>query len=697
MSAGEIDVGSSGSVGGLNEGGAFTVSGGTLNINSGGTLTMAGTLDRLGGAFNLASGGVISGGAFDATGGAIGWNGGTLSGVKVWGPLNMTGIGATLHLANGASVVGASGSGAGIINATGSGANLYLDDAQTVANETINIGYSTNGLNYIQLVAANASYGLAASTTLNVVGRSELNYKAAGITEVNSGAINVSGGVFQITGFGLWNYDDYLTNAGSITINSGGSFLTELSNFTNSGAITVNTGGTATIDPTTFTTTSTSAISIGASATLTLNVHNSWSNLGSISLASGATLLLEDDAITSASLGTVVNGGGAVEIGPNAVYSNTGATLNGTAGPGVLTLYGGAISGGTATSAGLAFSTKGGALNGVTVDGSLTLGAGQVLALGTGTQFLGANGTGAGVLNVTGAAAYLNLSTDTTIANETINLGSSAGSPAYIELNVASSAYSLAANATLNVVGSADLDFDKVSNSFTNNGAINETAGALNLLGYATSGFNDVFTNAGAFTLGSGTSLYTLNLTTFVNSGALTAAGNNQLTIGATNFTDSGSISTGNSTTLIVDPTNFTVGAAGSITLGTGSYAYIEPSNAWTNFASGALTGGSYAVGANSEFEAYSASTFTTLAANVTLSGAGSQFVAYNSSNNVTTGIDASLTSIAASGSFSLLGGRNWTIGALPSPTAASSRSAAEPSQQQRRAPRSPTLRARSS
>ncbi len=661
MSAGEIDVGSGGSVGGLTDGGAFNVTGGTLNINSGGTLTLSGTLDVAGGAFNLNSGGVISGGVFETSAGAINWAGGALSGVKVEGPLNLTSIAASVELENGATVVGASGSGAGTINATGSGAAIWLETAQTVADETINIGYSNASLNYIDLVVGGGAYAFASSTTIDVVGRSDFNYKAASITEVSNASISVSGGVFEITGFADWNYDDYFTNAGSITINSGGGFITEISNFTNSGSLTVSTGATATIDPTTFATSSTSAITIGASATMTVNAHNAWSNLGVITLGSGSNLILEDDSLSAASLGKIVNNGGAVDIAAGATYNNSSSTLNGASGPGVLTLDGGTISGGVATAAGLVLSTKGGVLSGVTVEGALTVGASGVLTLGSGTDFVGASGTGAGVLNVTGSSAILNLGTDVSVSDETINLGNSSGAVDF-ELNVAGSSYALASNATLDVAGSTNIDFDKVSNAYANQGAIDVTSGGLNIVGYASSGYTDNFTNSGALTLGSETSLYVLNLTNFNNSGALNATADDQVTISSTTFTDSGALTIGTDGTLVLDPTTLNVTSTGSIAVGTGAYAYVEPLNSWTNYASSTLTGGSYSVAASGYFEAFVTGTFTTLAASVTLSGSNSQFLAYNSSTGVSTSLDTSLRTISSSGSLSLLGGRGWTI-----------------------------------
>ena len=119
QSAGTLNIGAAASQSGtLKVDGGAKLSGGALNINEGGLLSLTGTLSETAGDLNLNAGGAISGGVIDATGGAVNFNGGALNGVTFDGPLNLTASGASVHLVGGAKVVGSSGSGAGTINVT---------------------------------------------------------------------------------------------------------------------------------------------------------------------------------------------------------------------------------------------------------------------------------------------------------------------------------------------------------------------------------------------------------------------------------------------------------------------------------------------------------------------------------------------------------------------------------------------------
>ena len=91
----------------------------------------------------MLDGGTVEGGTVTPAGLVISTSGGTLSGVIVDGPLNLTANDATVNLANGTTVVGSSGTGAGTINDTGYNAHLEFDNTQTVSNVTINLGNST--------------------------------------------------------------------------------------------------------------------------------------------------------------------------------------------------------------------------------------------------------------------------------------------------------------------------------------------------------------------------------------------------------------------------------------------------------------------------------------------------------------------------------------------------------------------------
>ena len=91
----------------LSVGGEIVLSGGTLRVNTGGVLKLTGALVQTGGFLKIA-GGTISGGTINSTGGAFTLRSGTLSGVTVEGALNLSTGGSSVHLANGATVVGSS-------------------------------------------------------------------------------------------------------------------------------------------------------------------------------------------------------------------------------------------------------------------------------------------------------------------------------------------------------------------------------------------------------------------------------------------------------------------------------------------------------------------------------------------------------------------------------------------------------------
>jgi hypothetical protein len=369
----------------LNDEGVLTV--GPLNLSGGaltvsGQLNLNGTLSQTGGTLTL-EGGTISGGTIDSTAGNFAFtsSGGTLSGVTFDGPLNLTGQSASVYLASGTTVVGSSGSGPGTINDTGYLASLYFDNTQTFSNATINLGATSDGSYLYEYDTAGVGdqvLTLASSVTVDVSGVALFEgsgYSGDGI--VNQGAIDVTGD--------LEIYPDAFTNSGTIDVAK------------ESGL---------TIEPTTFTTTASSLIEIGAYSALTIDPTNAWTDLGTITLASGASFYLYGTT-SAASLGTISNSGGTVYIA--GTWNNSGQTLNGSASFGALTLYGGTISGGTVTSAGVTFN-YGGTLSGVTFDGSLNLtsiGVAQSIHLANGTTVIGPSGSGPGTINVAGGSSYL--------------------------------------------------------------------------------------------------------------------------------------------------------------------------------------------------------------------------------------------------------------------------------------------------
>jgi hypothetical protein len=461
MSNGTLNI-SPNDDGGVLAVGALNLSGGALNIDSGGELKLNGTLNQTGGALSL-SGGTISGGTINSTAGTLTLNSGTLSGVTFDGPLNLTASATSVHLANGTKVIGPSGSGPGTINVTGYDAYLYFDNTQTVSNDTINLGNTSGGwsllYNYDPAGTGKQVVTFASSVTIDVQGDAEIQSSAkSGTGIVNNGVIDVAG--------------------------SGGYLEIDPRTFINKGTIDVANGGFVLIGPTTFTTTPSSAIEIGANSSVRIQAHSAWSNLGSITLASGASLIL-GGSMTTTGLGSITNSGGTVYLA--GTLNNAGNTLNGSA-FGALTLYGGFISGGTVTSAGVSFTQPGAELSGVTFEGPLNLtGAGAYVQLASGTTVVGSSGPGPGTINDTGSASYLYFDNTQTVSDDTINLGNTGGGYSHLyefdRYRAGNQVLTLASNVTVHVQGDAEIhSSDKPGDGVVNDGAIDVTGSGGDLI-----------------------------------------------------------------------------------------------------------------------------------------------------------------------------------------------------------------------
>jgi hypothetical protein len=100
---------------------SLTESSTSATVDDTGSLTLTGTFTLSAGTFILGQGGTLSGGTTQLTGGTFVCDGGTLSGVTYDGTLDLSGSGASVHLARGTVVNNAAGKGAGTINDTGDG------------------------------------------------------------------------------------------------------------------------------------------------------------------------------------------------------------------------------------------------------------------------------------------------------------------------------------------------------------------------------------------------------------------------------------------------------------------------------------------------------------------------------------------------------------------------------------------------
>ena len=171
------------------------------------------------------------------------------------------------------------------------------------------------------------------------------------------------------------------------------------------------------------------ALSVGGAFTMSAGVLN----VATASIASGQ---LKANGAFSHSGGTInVNNGGAFTLG--GTLSQSAGTLNinsgGEISGGVLSETGGTITlnadatiaNETIKTTGGTFNWNGGTLSGVTYDGTLNLGNASVY-ITNGFTGAGANGTGAGTINVVDGNLYFDGTQ--TVSNVTINLGNGTGS-----------------------------------------------------------------------------------------------------------------------------------------------------------------------------------------------------------------------------------------------------------------------------
>ena len=228
--------------------------------------------------------------------------------------------------------------------------------------------------------------------------------------------------------------------------------------------------------------------------------------------------------MSAASLGSISNSGGTVDIG--GTYDNSGHTLDGSASFGKLVLYGGTITGGTATSAGVAFTAQqGGTLSGVTFGGPLNLKSSSVqqsVHLANGATVVGSSGSGPGAINVTGYYSTLYFDDTQTVSQETITLGNASGYAdtlyGYDTTGGGAQVLTLASSVTVNAVGNASIGSSYASgDEIVNQGVIDETSGNLSIRG-------NTFTNGGTIDVATNSSVTVEAGTTTLN-GAVSGAG----------------------------------------------------------------------------------------------------------------------------------------------------------------------------
>ena len=498
--------------------GAITVSSATIG-SAAGTLTLTGaindsTLLTLGGAgaINLnnvisGAGGLAANGGTDTLGALNSFSGGTTvnSGSLVYGiddSLNDTGAvtvsGGTLNLGAFADTVGAVTLTSGTIAGT---TGILTGSSYDVRNGSIS--------------AILAGTGALTKTTAGTVTLTKSNTYSGGTNVsagtlafgannvlLDSGALNMSGGIFSIGAFSD-TVGAVTLASGSITGSSG--VLTGASYGVQSGSISAILGGAGALTKSTGGTVTLSAV----------NTYSGGTNVNAGTLAYGANNVLLDS-------GVVIVAGGTLDI---ATFSDT---------VGAVTLSSGAISGTSGVLTGASYGFQSGTAS------AILAGAGVLTKTTAGTVVLAGANTYSGATNIAGGV--LNIRSNTALGSTAAGTTVSGGALLQIQGGIAVGAEALSLDGTLeNVSGSnsfggaitlaapSSIATDIVTDTLTVSGGIANGGSLLTLtgpgsksLGGAISGAGGVTQNGGATTL-SGANTYA-GLTT-VAAGLLKALG----------------------------------------------------------------------------------------------------------------------------------------------------------------------------
>lgn len=383
----------------------------TLNIGSGSAL----------GLLSLHNAAVISGGTINDGGNGLNVSGGVyLDGVTYRGTLNFNNYGAVLRISNGLTAIAADGVGVGTINVTAGGYQiLEFDGTQRFDNATINLDCSAS---FNPRVEVNVAGGYISTLTLgsNAVVRSSVAHTQAYIENA---------------------YQNYtaLVNEGTIVASAAGGSMSILltQGITNKGTILVSNGDAAQIAPgfDMFVNAAGALISVDTGSSLYLSTGGGasvgMSNAGTIALANGATLSLHG-LYNYAALGNLINQGATVIL-DGGQFDLTGTTLTTGSGTELGAFYvSGGLQNGTIL-AGPGLHLKSASLQNDTVLGEVdVLTDYAYLTIYDGVTFAGADGTGTGVLKLTGANDTLSFGVNwpansLTFDNATIVLGNNTG------------------------------------------------------------------------------------------------------------------------------------------------------------------------------------------------------------------------------------------------------------------------------
>jgi fibronectin-binding autotransporter adhesin len=633
-----------------------SVAGGSLNTVSGGVIESANTTTLNG---STSAGAVTINGAFTGSNnattvllgmitnnGAIDQAGGNSNnGVLTFG--STTALASTLQ-----------GGGTVNLTTTSSGGGWAYIDQNTSGVTLTNVNNTIQGEGIIGnggLTFVNESKGtIDASSTAGTLATELLLNGSGGITNTglleatNNGDLQISttvanaGGTIESKGAtATVNLDNGTITGGTLTTTGGGTFESESSTLT---GVTVSKNSVFTVSNNETTLingaiTNDGTIKIfggsGANGELSLNSNTTLTGSGTVTLTTtvsggGAAYILQNEgSLILTNTNDTIQGNGVIGDGGLALVNSTKGIIDANVSGNALTLNG---SGGI-TNTGLLEATNGGQL---AINTSVTNTKGNITASGSGSSVTlsGATITG-GTLNTSGGATMASTGTNT-LSGVTVSAGST---------------FTASNNNTNYLVG-----------TITNDGAIQLNGGA---------GANGVLSLNGNTTLSGGG---TLTLSTTVSGGGNAYIDQNEggLTLTNTNNVIQGNGIIGNGGLTVVNGADGTIssnsgtlvlnGSGGLTNQGTfavSSGDLLHVSNAtFTNFSGTTLTGGTYNVAGTLEIDELGSAggEIVTDAANIILNGSGSSFVDSAGDNAL-----SNLATIATAGSFSLLGGRNFT------------------------------------
>src|SRR5207245_7602912 len=177
------------------------------------------------------------------SGGGMLFQNGTLSGVTVDGPLDLSAATSRVTVDGaGITLTGTSGTGPGSVLLTGGNSYLRFSGTQTLDNAAISIG-GTSGTGFFYAIGTGTTLTLGPNLSMTQTGRFARLYANTGDTIVNTGTITagVTTGTMYINGGGAF------TNQGTLSVSNGESLYASSVVFTNAAGINLSVGAGSTL------------------------------------------------------------------------------------------------------------------------------------------------------------------------------------------------------------------------------------------------------------------------------------------------------------------------------------------------------------------------------------------------------------------------------------------------------------------